>query len=127
MRCCHGDFAESNPVFTPIVGGTSKKDIESGHPIYLRHPGLSPSDDADEGAQALVAVGLHPPGDAVERAEVAVKTDEVYGVLAYILSLGDIVPADFTLSDRNIAEVQERLPNRFGHVFERRCGPARAT
>ena len=47
----------------------------------------------------------------------SLTTDEVYGVLAYILNLGDIVPADFTLSNGNIAEVEKRLPNRFGHVF----------
>src|SRR5574343_1607434 len=31
-RCasCHGDFGESNEVFTPIIGGTTKKDIETG-------------------------------------------------------------------------------------------------
>ncbi|MFM9970104.1 MAG: c-type cytochrome, partial [Burkholderiales bacterium] len=40
--------------------------------------------------------------------------DEVYAVTAFILNLGDIVPADFTLSDKNIASVQARLPNRNG-------------
>jgi cytochrome c len=45
--------------------------------------------------------------------------DEVYGVLAYMLNLGEIVPADFTLSDRNIAETERRLPNRHGKVFFR--------
>jgi cytochrome c551/c552 len=42
--------------------------------------------------------------------------DEVYAVTAYILNLGDIVPADFTLSDKNISEVQQRMPNRLGMV-----------
>src|SRR5688572_31220848 len=27
---CHGTFGESNEVFTPIVGGTTKEDIEQG-------------------------------------------------------------------------------------------------
>jgi cytochrome c len=27
---CHGSFGESNEVFTPIVGGTTKADIERG-------------------------------------------------------------------------------------------------
>ena len=40
--------------------------------------------------------------------------DEVYAATAYILYLGDVVPADFTLSDRNVREVQARLPNRHG-------------
>jgi cytochrome c len=41
-------------------------------------------------------------------------TEEVYAVTAYILNLGDIVPNDFVLSDRNMAEVQKLLPNRNG-------------
>jgi cytochrome c len=41
-------------------------------------------------------------------------TEEVYAVTAFILNLGDIVPADFVLSDKNIAEVQKRMPNRNG-------------
>ena len=47
----------------------------------------------------------------------SLKPDEVYGVLAYILSLSEVVPADFTLSDQNIADVQKRMPNRNGMVF----------
>jgi cytochrome c len=45
------------------------------------------------------------------------KPDEVYGVTAYLLSLAEVVPPDFTLSDKNIAEVQQRMPNRNGMVF----------
>jgi cytochrome c len=46
-------------------------------------------------------------------------TDEVYAVLAYLLNLGGIVPADFTLTDKNIAEIDKRLPNRNGKIFYR--------
>jgi len=53
------------------------------------------------------------------KAPKSLATDEVYGVLAYLLSLGDIVPADFVLTDRNIADVERRLPNRNGKVFYR--------
>jgi S-disulfanyl-L-cysteine oxidoreductase SoxD len=35
-------------------------------------------------------------------------------VTAYMLSLGNVVPDNFTLSDKNIADVQKRLPNRNG-------------
>jgi cytochrome c len=38
----------------------------------------------------------------------------VYAVTAYILNLGGIVGDDFVLSDRNMKEVQARLPNRSG-------------
>ena len=40
--------------------------------------------------------------------------DETYAVLAYMLALGEIVPEEFTLSDKNIAEVQKLMPNRNG-------------
>lgn len=113
---CHGAFGESNSVFTPIVGGTSKHDIETGHVYFLSHSGYPHR-------TALMKVSrLSTLWDYINRAmpwtaPKSLTTDEVYGVLAYILNLGDIVPADFTLSDKNIAEVQKRLPNRNGHVF----------
>ncbi|MEP7103076.1 MAG: hypothetical protein ABI781_21390, partial [Burkholderiales bacterium] len=47
------------------------------------------------------------------------SADEVYAATAYLLSLADVVPADFTLSDRNIADMQKRLPNRDGKVWGR--------
>ena len=56
---------------------------------------------------AVDAVGLHQPRDAVQRAEVAQRRRGVRASLAYVLNLGDIVPGDFALSDRNIAEVQK--------------------
>jgi cytochrome c len=42
------------------------------------------------------------------------SADEVYALTAYILNQGRIVADDFVLSDRNIGEVQKRLPNRDG-------------
>lgn len=121
---CHGAFGESNSVFTPIVGGTSKKDIETGHVYYLSHSGYPHR-------TALMKVSkLSTLWDYINRAmpwtaPKSLTTDEVYGVLAYILNLGDIVPADFTLSDKNIAEVQNRLPNRNGKVFYKDMWEAR--
>ena len=113
---CHGEFGESNSVFTPIVGGTSKKDMESGHAYNLSHPGYP------HRTTLMKVSRLSSLWDYINRAmpwnaPKSLKTDEVYGVLAYILNLGDIVPADFTLSDKNVAEVQTHLPNRFGHMF----------
>jgi cytochrome c551/c552 len=40
--------------------------------------------------------------------------DEVYAVTAFLLNLGGVVPDDFTLSDRNIADTQKLMPNRNG-------------
>jgi len=113
---CHGAFGESNSVFAPIVGGTSKKDIESGHTYFLSHPGYT------HRTTLMKVSKLSSMWDYIHRAmpwnaPKSLTPDEVYGVLAYILNLGEIVPADFTLSDKNIAEVQNRLPNRNGKAF----------
>ncbi len=115
---CHGAFGESNQVFTPIVGGTSKQDIASGRVFHLSHPGYP------HRTTLMRASHLSTLWDYIHRAmpwnaPKSLRTDEVYAVLAYILNLGEIVPADFSLSDRNIAEVEKRLPNRNGKVFFR--------
>ena len=115
---CHGAFGDSNEVFTPLVGGTSKKDIEAGRVFFLANPGYTHR-------TTLMRVSrLSSLWDYINRAmpwnaPKSLTTDEVYGVLAYLLNLGEIVPADFTLSDRNIADVQNRLPNRNGKVFDK--------
>jgi cytochrome c len=44
----------------------------------------------------------------------SLSVNEVYASTAYLLHLADLVPADFTLSDQNIAQVQARMPNRDG-------------
>src|SRR5690606_203845 len=49
----------------------------------------------------------------------SLSIEEVYAVVAYILNMGGIVDDDFVLSDRNMAEVQARLPNRDGTTFHR--------
>jgi cytochrome c len=113
---CHGAFGESNSVFTPIVGGTSKKDIETGRVYFLSHPGYT------HRTTLMKASKLSSIWDYIHRAmpwnaPKSLSNDDVYALVAYILNLGEIVPADFTLSDQNIAQVQEKLPNRFGHEF----------
>ena len=44
----------------------------------------------------------------------SLKPDEVYAVTAFLLNLGGVVPDEFTLSDKNMADVQARMPNRDG-------------
>ena len=109
---CHGTFGESNEVFAPLVGGTSAADIRTGRVKALA------SDDTGRTTLMKLAT-LSTLWDYINRAMPwnAPKTlthDEVYAVVAYLLNLGDIVPADFVLSERNMAEVQARLPNRNG-------------
>lgn len=116
---CHGDFGESNEVFTPIIGGTTKKDIETGRVAGLVEGAKSTS---PQKTTIMKVATVSTLWDYINRAmpwnnPKTLKPDEVFGVVAYLLSLAEIVPPDFTLSDQNIADVQKRMPNRNGMVF----------
>ena len=110
---CHGVFGESNSVFNPLVGGTTQDDIKTGRVATLMRPDYP-------GRTTLMKVPtVSTLWDYIHRAmpwnaPKSLSVDEVYAVTAFLLNLGDIVPADFTLSDKNIAEVQQRMPNRNG-------------
>lgn len=113
---CHGTFGESNEVFTPIVGGTTRKDIETGLVANLARS------DYPQRTTMMKLSTLSTLWDYINRAmpwnePKSLKVDEVYAVVAYILHLAEVVPADFTLSDSNIAQVQKRIPNRNGKVM----------
>ena len=110
---CHGVFGESNEVFSPLVGGTTAEDIRTGHVARLKDP-------AFPGRTTLMKVAtVSTLWDYINRAmpwnaPKSLSTEEVYAVTAYLLNLGGVVPENFTLSDSNIAEVQQKLPNRNG-------------
>jgi len=111
---CHGTFGESSDIFTPIAGGTTAEDIKTG-----RVASLMPGANQPQRTALMKMATLSTLWDYINRAmpwnaPKSLSTDEVYAATAYILNLGGIVPADFTLSDANIREVQERLPNRKG-------------
>ena len=110
---CHGIFGESNEVFSPIIGGTTKKDIEVGRVANLTRADYP-------GRTTLMKVAtLSTLWDYIHRAmpwnnPKTLSANEVYAVTAFLLSLAEVVPEDFVLSDQNIAEVQNRMPNRNG-------------
>ena len=109
---CHGTFGESNEIFTPLVGGTTAEDVKRG-----RVKTLVTGDVARTTMMKLSSISTL--WDYVHRAmpwtaPKSLSADEVYAVVAYMLNLADIVPGDFVLSERNIAEVQKKLPNRDG-------------
>lgn len=113
---CHGTFGESNEVFTPIVGGTTQEDIRTGRVANLLRA------DFPQRTTLMKLSQLSTLWDYINRAmpwnaPKSLSVDEVYAVTAYILNLGDIVPDDFVLSHENVAEVQQRLPNRNGKKF----------
>ncbi len=124
VKCAsyHGSFGESNEVFTPLAGGTTKDDIKTGNV-----KGLSSGELPQRTTFTKVAT-ISTVWDYIYRAmpwtaPKSLKPDEVYAILAYLLNLQEIVPADFELSDRNIAEVQKLLPNRNGMTTDHGLWP----
>ena len=107
---CHGAFGESNSVFFPIAGGTTHADIASGRVAALTRP--------EQARTMLMKLSqVSTLWDYINRAmpwnaPKTLSVEEVYASVAYILSLGNVVPENFVLSDANIAAVQQRLPNR---------------
>ena len=110
---CHGVFGESNEVFAPLIGGTTKDDVKTGRVARL-------NDNSFPGRTTLMKVSsISTVWDYINRAmpwntPKSLSTEEVYGVTAYMLNMGGVVPDNFVLSDTNIADVQKLLPNRNG-------------
>jgi cytochrome c len=119
---CHGSFGESNEVFTPLAGGTTRDDIKAG-----RVRGLSSGELPQRTTFTKVAT-ISTVWDYIYRAmpwtaPKSLKPDEVYAILAYLLNLQEIVAGDFVLSDKNIGEVQKLLPNRNGMTTDHGMWP----
>lgn len=109
---CHGSFGESNQFFPPLIGGVTAEDIKAGRVAGLAKGG-------EQRSTVMKLSKISTLWDYINRAMPwqAPKTltaDEVYAVTAYILHQGNVVPGSFVLSDKNMAEVQARLPNRNG-------------
>jgi len=121
---CHGIFGESNEVFAPLVGGTTKDDVKTGRVARLLDPSYP-------GRTTLMKVAtVSTLWDYIRRAmpwnaPKSLTPDEVYGVTAYLLNLGGVIPDDFTLSDGNIADVQKLMPNRNGMTTNHALWPGK--
>ncbi|MFB9240666.1 c-type cytochrome [Massilia antarctica] len=112
---CHGTFGESNEVFTPLIGGTTAADAANGRVASLVN-GRQP-----QKTTLMKLATVSTLWDYINRAmpwtaPKSLTTDEVYAVTAYMLNMGEVVPDDFVLSDRTIAQAQQRMPNRKGMV-----------
>ena len=121
---CHGIFGESNEVFSPLVGGTTKDDVKTGKVARL-------NDNGFPGRTTLMKVStVSTLWDYINRAmpwtqPKSLSTEEVYAVTAYLLNMGGVVPDSFTLSDNNIADVQKLLPNRNGVTTDHGLWPGK--
>lgn len=110
---CHGVFAESTHVFTPLVGGTTDEDIKTGRVANLNsgtYPHRSTLMKLSKISTLWDYINRAMPWNAPK----SLSPDEVYAVTAFMLHLGGIVDEDFVFSNENIAQVQEMLPNRNG-------------
>ena len=121
---CHGIFGESNEVFSPLIGGTGKDDVKTGRVARLTDAGFP-------GRTTLMKLPtLSTLWDYIHRAmpwnaPKSLSPDEVYAVTAFMLNLGGVVPDNYTLSDRNMAQTQALLPNRNGMRTDHGLWPGR--
>ena len=109
---CHGSFGESNQFFPTLIGGVTPEDIKTGRVAGLAKAG-------EQRSTVMKLSKISTLWDYINRAmpwnaPKTLKPDEVYALTAYLLNQGNIVPDGFELSDRNMGEVQARLPNRNG-------------
>ncbi|WP_295642082.1 c-type cytochrome [uncultured Methylibium sp.] len=121
---CHGVFGESGEVFNPVVGGTTRADVERGRVARLTdagYPGRTTLMKASQVSTLWDYINRAMPWTAPK----SLSVEEVYAVTAYVLNLGGVLPDDFVLSDRNIADVQRRLPNRDGMTQRHALWPGR--
>ncbi len=122
---CHGIFGESNEIFTPLIGGTTRQDVQTGRVARL-------TDSSFPGRTTLMKVAnISTLWDYISRAmpwnaPKSLSVEEVYAVTAYMLNLGNVLPDDFVLSDRNIAQVQALMPNRNGMSTDHHLWPGRS-
>jgi len=119
---CHGIFGESGEVFSPLVGGTTAEDIKTGRVANLKredYPGRTTLMKVPTVSTLWDYINRAMPWNAPK----SLSTDEVYAVTAFLLNLGGIVPDNFVMSDKNIAEVQARMPNRNGMTREHNMWP----
>jgi len=121
---CHGIFGESNEVFSPLIGGTTAEDIKTGRVANLSRtdfPGRTTIMKAATVSTLWDYINRAMPWNAPK----SLTVEEVYAVTAFLLNLGNIVPDNFVLSDKNIAEVQARMPNRNGMTTQHAMWPGK--
>jgi S-disulfanyl-L-cysteine oxidoreductase SoxD len=121
---CHGVFGESGEVFSPLIGGTTAEDIKTGRVANLNradYPGRT---------TIMKVATVSTLWDYINRAmpwtnPKTLTTEEVYAVTAFLLNLANIVPDNYVLSDKNMAEVQSRMPNRNGMTTQHAMWPGK--
>lgn len=108
---CHGASGTEIIVFSPLVGGFTEQDVETGFVKAFEPPiSVTPS-------TLMRTPTLGTIMDYISRAmpwdnPKSLSYDEVYALTAYILHLGGLADSNFVLSKDNVQEAQSKLPNR---------------
>lgn len=125
---CHGDFADSNAVFPPLVGAfqATKEEMKTGWVSKLANP----SEGIGTSMERLST--LSTLFDYIHRAMPwtspdTLSWDETYSLVDYLLNLSNIVPANFVLTRENVQQVQDQLPNRNGVTWNHGMWPGGKT
>ena len=119
---CHGVFGESGEVFSPLIGGTTAEDVKTGRVANLNradYPGRTTIMKVATVSTLWDYINRAMPWTAPK----SLSTEEVYAVTAFLLNLGNVVPDDFVLSDKNIADVQNRMPHSNGMTSKHAMWP----
>jgi S-disulfanyl-L-cysteine oxidoreductase SoxD len=111
---CHGSFGENNSVFSALAGYTTKKDVQAGRVASLMPEAATPTRTTMMKVSQLSTLWDYINRAMPWTAPKSLTTNEVYAVTAYLLNLANVVADDFTLSESNIAETQQKIPNRAG-------------
>ena len=122
---CHGSFGENNTVFSALVGYTTKKDVETGRVASLMPDAATPTRTTMMKASQLSTLWDYINRAMPWTAPKSLKPDEVYAVTAYLLNIANVVPDNFTLSDKNMAETQGKMPNRNGMMTKHAMWPGK--
>jgi S-disulfanyl-L-cysteine oxidoreductase SoxD len=122
---CHGSFGENNTVFSALVGYTTKKDVETGRVASLLPDAATPTRTTMMKVSQLSTLWDYINRAMPWTAPKSLKPDEVYAVTAYLLNIANVVPDNFTLSDKNMVETQAKLPNRNGMMTKHAMWPGK--
>jgi S-disulfanyl-L-cysteine oxidoreductase SoxD len=119
---CHGIFGESNEVFAPLVGGTTQEDIKTGRVRALAE-GSFPQRTTMMKVPTVATLFDYIRRAMPWTAPKSLSDDQVYALLAYMLSLAEVIPHDYELNEQTIRDVQHRMPNRNGMTTDHGMWP----
>ena len=99
---CHGEFGEGNGRWPELMGGKGSLNTEDPHKTIGSFWPYAPT--------IFDYVQRAMPFSAPQ----SLSNDETYAVVAYLLNLNDLLPANATLDAKSLAAI--KMPNRDGFI-----------